>query len=228
MTEHPFSNKNKATELDQAFKQLATYLNIPVGVIHSYKEECLVRHYNKGHVIYYSSDQPTHMYLLLVGNVLRETFNAEGDVARSLNKEGVLFPLTQLFYKDVSNEMCTAMTDCDVIGIPKDLLEYLCKTHDDIFITLFEKLNVELRLQMEYTMALTAKLARERVEKVLYYLCHAVGYDNEEFYEIKQVMTIQLLSDLSGISRETTGHIVSELKQDKVLLKNGKDWLVRK
>lgn len=77
-------------------------------------------------------------------------------------------------------------------------------------------------------MALTAKLARERVEKVLYYLCHAVGYDNEEFYEIKQVMTIQLLSDLSGISRETTGHIVSELKQDKMLLKNGKDWLVRK
>ncbi|MCI2774216.1 Crp/Fnr family transcriptional regulator [Staphylococcus petrasii] len=228
MTEHKFSDKNKATELDQAFKQLATYLNIPVGVIHPYKEECLVRHYNKGQVIYYSSDQPTHMYLLLAGNVLRETFNAEGDVARSLNKEDVLFPLTQLFHKDVSNEMCTAMTDCDVIGIPKDLLEYLCKTHDDIFITLFEKLNAELRLQMEYTMALTAKLARERVEKVLYYLCHAVGYDNEEFYEIKQVMTIQLLSDLSGISRETTGHIVSELKQDKMLLKNGKDWLVRK
>ncbi|PNZ69692.1 Crp/Fnr family transcriptional regulator [Staphylococcus croceilyticus] len=228
MTEHPFSNKNKAIELDQAFKQLAAYLNIPVGVIHSYKEECLVRHYNKGQVIYYSSDQPTHMYLLLAGNVLRETFNAEGDVARSLNKEDVLFPLAQLFYKDVSNEMCTAMTDCDVIGMPKDLLEYLCKTHDDIFITLFEKLNAELRLQMEYNMALTTKLARERVEKVLYYLCHAVGYDNEEFYEIKQVMTIQLLSDLSGISRETTGHIVSELKQDKMLLKNGKDWLVRK
>ncbi|MCJ1655423.1 Crp/Fnr family transcriptional regulator [Staphylococcus sp. NRL 16/872] len=228
MTKHQFSNKNKATELDQAFKQLAAYLNIPVGVIQSYKEECLLRHYNKGQVLYYSSDQPTHVYLLLEGNVLRETFNAEGDVVRALYKEEVLLPLTQLFRKEMSSEMCTALTECDVIGIPKDLLEYLCKTHEDIFITLFEKLNAELRLQMEYTMALTTKLARERVEKVLYYLCHSVGYDNEEFYEIKQVMTIQLLSDLSGISRETTGHIISELKEEKMLLKNGKDWLVRK
>ena len=49
-------------------------------------------------------------------------------------------------------------------------------------------------------MALTTKLARERIEKVLYYLCHAIGYDHDEFYEIKHIMTIQLLSDLAGIS----------------------------
>ena len=95
------------------------------------------------------------------------------------------------------------------------MLEYLCKNHDDIFVTLFEKLNNELELLMEYNMALTTKLARERIEKVLYYLCHAIGYDHDEFYEIKHIMTIQLLSDLAGISRETTGHIVHELKEEK-------------
>ena len=66
-------------------------------------------------------------------------------------------------------------------------------------------------------MALTTKLARERIEKVLYYLCHAIGYDQDEFYEIKHIMTIQLLSDLAGISRETTGHIVHELKKKKLI-----------
>jgi hypothetical protein len=34
---------------------------------------------------------------------------------------------------------------------------------------------------------------------------------HDEFYEIKHIMTIQLLSDLAGISRETTGHIVHEI-----------------
>ena len=29
-------------------------------------------------------------------------------------------------------------------------------------------------------MALTTKLARERIEKVLYYLCHAIGYDHDD------------------------------------------------
>ena len=40
-------------------------------------------------------------------------------------------------------------------------------------------------------------------------------------------MTIQLLSDLAGISRETTGHIVHELKEEKIN-KNGKNWMVIK
>ena len=118
--------------------------------------------------------------------------------------------------------MCTAITPCNVIGIPKDMLEYLCKNHEDIFVTLFEKLNNELELLMEYNMALTTKLARERIEKVLYYLCHAIGYDHDEFYEIKHIMTIQLLSDLAGISRETTGHIVHELKRREKLIKMAK------
>ena len=74
-------------------------------------------------------------------------------------------------------------------------------------------------------MALTTKLARERIEKVLYYLCHAIGYDHDEFYEIKHIMTIQLLSDLAGISRETTGHIVHELKEEKLIKMAKTGWL---
>lgn len=168
---------NRDNDLSEGLKQLASYLNIPTGVIQAFKSECFVRRYNKGQIIYYSSDQPTHVYLLLDGIVLRETINEDGDAYRKLNKEQLLFPLNHLFRKIELNEMCTAITPCNVIGIPKDMLEYLCKNHDDIFVTLFEKLNNELELLMEYNMALTTKLARERIEKVLYYLCHAMGYD---------------------------------------------------
>jgi len=41
-------------------------------------------------------------------------------------------------------------------------------------------------------------------------------------------MTIQLLSDMAGISRETTGHINNELREDKVLFKSNKNWLISK
>lgn len=54
--------------------------------------------------------------------------------------------------------------------------------------------------------------------------CNRIRCD--EFYEIKHIMTIQLLSDLAGISRETTGHIVHELKEEKKLIKMAKTgWL---
>lgn len=77
-------------------------------------------------------------------------------------------------------------------------------------------------------MALSAKSAKARVEKVLIYLCHTIGEDHEEFYEIKQFLTIQMVSDLASVSRETTGHIVNELKAQNLLLKDQKNWMISK
>ena len=33
---------------------------------------------------------------------------------------------------------------------------------------------------------------------------------------------------MAGISRETTGHIINELREDKVLFKSNKNWLISK
>ncbi len=61
-------------------------------------------------------------------------------------------------------------------------------------------------------MALRANSAKERIERILQILCLSIGDDNEEFYELKQIMTVQLISDLSGLNRKTTGEIIRELK----------------
>ena len=34
-------------ELDESFKQLASYIHIPVGVLLPFKSQCFVRHYSK-------------------------------------------------------------------------------------------------------------------------------------------------------------------------------------
>ena len=91
----------RENELDESFKQLASYINIPVGVLLPFKSQCFVRHYNKGQIVYYSSDETTHIYLLLKGNIMRENFNLNGDVYRYLNREKVLFPLNNLDRKSV-------------------------------------------------------------------------------------------------------------------------------
>lgn len=93
---------------------------------------------------------------------------------------------------------------------------------------LFSLLSETQCQHIEYNMALTSKLAKERVTKILRYLCQTVGYDYDEFYEIKHFMTIQLLSDMAGISRETTSHIINELREEKILFKTVKiGWLVK-
>ena len=139
----------------------------------------------------------------------------------------MLFPLNNLFQDKVPNEMCTALTDCEMIGIPRDLIDIYAKIMKRFceIILLIKRTQCQ---HIEYNMALTSKLAKERVTKILRYLCQTVGYDYDEFYEIKHFMTIQLLSDMAGISRETTSHIINELREEKILFKTVKiGWLVR-
>jgi CRP-like cAMP-binding protein len=37
-----------------------------------------------------------------------------------------------------------------------------------------------------------------------------------------------MISDLASISRETTGHIIQELKEQNILLKHHKNWIISK
>ncbi|MGF7194263.1 Crp/Fnr family transcriptional regulator [Staphylococcus pasteuri] len=213
---------------EQCLERLAAFINIPAVALQPYKNECIVRQYNKGQVIYYSSDELTHVYYLIDGYILREHFNMNGDVYRLLNKDDQLFPMHNLFQDKTTNEMCTAITDCIMIAIPIEFLEYLCRNNDKVFIRIYQLLCDNQRQQIEYHMALSSKSAKARVTKLLIYLCHMIGYDNDEFYEIKSFLTIQMISDLASISRETTGHIIQELKEHNVLLKHHKNWIISK
>ncbi|MEX2956279.1 Crp/Fnr family transcriptional regulator [Staphylococcus pasteuri] len=213
---------------EQRLERLAAFINIPAVALQPYKNECIVRQYNKGQVIYYSSDELTHVYYLIDGYILREHFNMNGDVYRLLNKDDQLFPMHNLFQDKTTNEMCTAITDCIMIAIPIELIEYLCRNNDKVFIRIYQLLCDNQRQQIEYHMALSSKSAKARVTKLLIYLCHMIGYDNDEFYEIKSFLTIQMISDLVSISRETTGHIIQELKEHNILLKHHKNWIISK
>lgn len=213
---------------EQCLERLAAFINIPAVALQPYKNECIVRQYNKGQVIYYSSDELTHVYYLVDGYILREHFNMNGDVYRLLNKDDQLFPMHNLFQDKTTNEMCTAITDCIMIAIPIELIEYLCRNNDKVFIRIYQLLCDNQRQQIEYHMALSSKSAKARVTKLLIYLCHMIGYDNDEFYEIKSFLTIQMISDLASISRETTGHIIQELKEHNILLKHHKNWIISK
>ena len=117
--------------------------------------------------------------------------------------------------------MCTALTDCTVLGLPRELMAFCAKLMMIYFDT-FALINDNEQQHMNYNMALTSKFAKDRIIKLICHLCQTVGYDQDEFYEIKQFLTIQLMSDMAGISRETAGHIIHELKDEKLVVKDHK------
>ncbi|MGX0434772.1 Crp/Fnr family transcriptional regulator [Staphylococcus hominis] len=221
--------ENSDYEFDNNIRQLASYLNIPVSIIRPYKEELTLYRYKKGQVIYHSTDQIKFVYFLVNGYVLHESSNITGENYLRLSKDESIFPMNRIFYEvPTSYEVCTALTDCKVITFPKDLLEYLCRKHTKIFENLFSKLNETIQFQVEYIMALRAKSAKERIQRILQILCLAIGDDNGEFYELKQIMTVQLMSNLSGLNRKTTGEIIRELKMENIIYQDNRNWIIKK
>ncbi|HAR4133863.1 TPA: Crp/Fnr family transcriptional regulator, partial [Staphylococcus aureus] len=49
-----------------------------------------------------------------------------------------------------------------------------------------------------------------------------------EFYELKQIMTVQLISNLSGLNRKTTGEIIRELKIENIIYQDKRNWIIKK
>lgn len=69
-----------------------------------------------------------NIYFLIEGNIIREHYNQNGDVYRYFNKEQVLFPISNLFHPKEVNELCTALTDCTVLGLPRELMAFFVQS----------------------------------------------------------------------------------------------------
>ncbi|MDU3978638.1 MAG: Crp/Fnr family transcriptional regulator [Staphylococcus epidermidis] len=208
--------KNSEYEFDNNLKQLASYLNIPVSIVRPYKEDLTLYQYKKGQVIYHSTDQIKFVYFLVNGCILHESSNITGDNYLRLSKDENIFPMNFIFNETPAPyEICTALTDCKIL-------------HNEIFESLFKKLNETIQFQVEYIMALRANSAKERIERILQILCLSIGDDNGEFYELKQIMTVQLISNLSGLNRKTTGEIIRELKIENIIYQDKRNWIIKK
>lgn len=212
----------------RAIHQLAACLDISVAALNPYKETFIVRRYKKGQVLYYQDDEVDMLYVLLDGIVMRETLNANGERYIDLTSRPDMFPIDHVFNYDDYTEMCTALDTVEVLMVPKRLIAYLCKTQPHVFARVYTLLTEAHQLCRQRNLALLGKNAEQQVIYTLHALCTSIGNDQGEFYELNHVLTIKLLSEMVGISRESTSMIIHQLMDQHYIVKDKKMWLIRK
>ncbi|PTK36583.1 Crp/Fnr family transcriptional regulator, partial [Staphylococcus nepalensis] len=52
--------------------------------------------------------------------------------------------------------------------------------------------------------------------------------DQGAYYELDKIMTVTLLSELAGVSREKASHVIRDLSKQNLVLKNHQTWTVSK
>ncbi|RZI01415.1 Crp/Fnr family transcriptional regulator [Staphylococcus condimenti] len=220
---------SKVTETYQSSIQtLSKILEVPSGLLVPHLSEIYVRNYEKGQVIYYQGSEADSIYLLIEGYISREQLNENGDNYLMLNRDSTLFPINHLFEQKHYEETCTALTDALIVRIPKNLIEYLSKNNEDTFVKIFKLLRSEEQVCMNRNMALMGRNAEQKVINTLRTLCDTIGTDQGAYYEIDKVMTVTLLSSLAGVSREKASHVIKDLSNKNLVLKNYQTWTISK
>ena len=219
---------NSTEAYQTSIQAVSEILEVPSGLIVPHLSEIYVRNYEKGQVIYYQGSEADSIYLLLEGYVSRELLNENGDDYLLLNKPVTMFPLNHLFHSDHYHESCTALTSSLIVRVPKNVIEYLCKNNEDTFIKIYDLMRMEAQQSIERNMALLGRNAEQKVVNTLRVMCETVGTDHGAYYEMDKIMTVTLLSELAGVSREKASHIIRDLSKRNLVLKNHQTWTVSK
>lgn len=220
--------RNNKEAYQASIQELSKILEVPSGLLVPHLSEIYIRNYEKGQVIYYQGAEADSIYLLLEGYTTRETLNENGDDYLMLNRPISMFPLNHLFQSGHYEESCTALTETLIVRVPMNLIEYLCKNNEDTFIKIFNLMRNEEQLCIARNMALLGRNAEQKVINTLRVMCQTVGTDQGAYYEMDKIMTVTLLSDLAGVSREKASHIIRDLSKQNLVLKNHQTWTVSK
>ena len=193
-----------------------------------FAEDFVFRHFDKNQVIYYDTTEMTHLKFLVNGIVIREAYMENGAHYKWLNKGHHCFPLSQALRIPSIDETCTALTECDILSIPLYLIEKISKHDTEVLSRLYSLLVMSKEQHIQHNMILNCKNAREKVIHLIQLLCQYVGENTDAYYEITNAITIQLLADLIGMSRETVSHIMHHLILENFIFKDKDAWIVSK
>lgn len=217
-----------AKALKVAIQTFAHYIHASPTQLQIFAEDFVLRHFDKNQVVYYDTTEMTHLKFLVNGIVLREAFMENGAHYKWLNKAQHCFPLSQALRIPSVDEACTALTECDILSIPLYLIEKISKHDTEVLSRLYALLVKSKDQHIQHNMILNCKNAREKVIHLIQLLCKYVGQNTEAYYEISSAITIQLLADLIGMSRETVSHIMHHLILENFIFKDKNAWIVSK
>lgn len=187
------------------------------------------RTYKKGQVLFMEGDPRERLYFLVKGIVKVEKVNDEATLAYTdYIRPKMMFPYCGLFFDRVYRVTVTAFTDIEIYYIQADCFEEFLKRNNQQLLHVIQTLSQiifqhELRLQ-----ALTAAHASDRIMYSIRYLMDQFGVREGRNIVIDFPMTTTDISKLSGTSRETVSHVISQLKKDDVLSYSSKKMVIHK
>ena len=176
----------------------------------------------KGDTVFEDGESPQGVYFIKEGTAKLSKSGVYGkDQILRFCKEGDLIGYRSLLCGENFQAKAEAMTPLKVVFLPADFFIHLLEVDAKLSYAMLQKIAYELGESSNTVTFLAQKTVRERLAEILILLEQKLGTDPEGFINIS--LTREEIANLIGTETESAIRLISEFKQDELILVEGRN-----
>ncbi len=176
----------------------------------------------KGDTVFEDGESPQGVYFIKEGTAKLSKSGVYGkDQILRFCTEGDLIGYRSLLCGENFQAKAEAMTPLKVVFLPADFFLHLLEVDVKLSYAMLQKIAYELGESSNTVTFLAQKTVRERLAEILILLEQKLGTDPEGFIKIS--LTREEIANLIGTATESAIRLISEFKQDDLILVEGRN-----
>lgn len=176
----------------------------------------------KGDTVFEDGESPQGVYFIEEGTAKLSKSGVYGkDQILRFCTEGDLIGYRSLLCGENFQAKAEAMTPLKVVFLPADFFLHLLEVDVKLSYAMLQKIAYELGESSNTVTFLAQKTVRERLAEILILLEQKLGTDPEGFIKIS--LTREEIANLIGTATESAIRLISEFKQDDLILVEGRN-----
>lgn len=186
------------------------------------KEEILhsvgavTRRYRPSEIIFSEGDVPKYYYQIITGNVKLNNYNDDGkEIIQTLLEEGQSIGESLLFMDKLYPMNAVALTECNIIRLPKSIFLDLMKLYPDLCLNMNKILSQRLYFKIIMTQNLSSQNPTAKLKGLMDYL---KSFQKEQSpYSFRIPLTRQQMASLTGLCVETAIRTIKMMERNKMV-----------
>lgn len=185
--------------------------------------------YKKGEIILRSGDMSQGVMLLKSGYARLESISKEGkELTMVIYKPGEFFPVVWTFFgQNPSVYDIEALTDCEIIRVPREEFLEITRRNSDLLIDLTKHIITRFQLALQRMAFLTFGDASAKLASILLILAKEYGVEKQNSFEIQIPLTHKDIANLVGVTRETVSIELKKFDRKGIISYNKKILLIK-
>lgn len=188
----------------------------------------VMNHYKKGQTIFFQGNPPMGLYCVSTGKIkISRSGNDGKEAIIRIAGPGDVLGHRSLFSKEKYEATATVLEDSSICFIEKNYIYATIQSDPSVALNMIEKLSRDMGIAEKKSAAMFQKNARERLADLFVEFSEDYGVKVEDMIKLDIRLSREEIASLIGSAHETVIRLISEFKEEGILVLEGKTILVK-